>query len=111
MRSTVAKKRAARGDEDYDYLFGSFFQLPGFRSMDKANLNRRVGPIRESLFPLAVLEIHYRGEHSLTQLQGSPRVLRKGTLRMAPGLDGRDTSTRQPNTTLLVEDPTWRDWI
>ena len=30
---------------------------------------------------------------------------------MAPGLDGRDTSTRQPNTTLLVEDPTWRDWI
>jgi len=67
--------------------------------MDKANLNRRVGPIRESLFPLAVLEIHYRGEHSLTQLQGSPRVLRKGTLRMAPGLD---TATHQRASRILA---------
>ena len=45
---------------DSDYLFGNFLQLSTFRSTDnKANLNRRVGPILKRLFSLAVLQIHY----------------------------------------------------
>jgi hypothetical protein len=54
MRNTVAKKRTRQEDVDSDYRF--------------ANVNRRVGPIRERLFSLAVLEIHYRRGYSLTQL-------------------------------------------
>ena len=53
---------------DSDFLFANFLQHSAFRSTDKANLNRWVGPIRERLFSLAVLEIHYRSGHSLTQL-------------------------------------------
>ena len=30
---------------DSDYLFGDFLRLPGFRSMDETNLNRRLGSI------------------------------------------------------------------
>ena len=43
---------------DSDYLFANFLQHSAFRSTDNnANLNRRVGPIRERLFSLPVLEI------------------------------------------------------
>jgi hypothetical protein len=61
-----------------DYLFANVLQHPDFRSTDnKTNLNRRVGPIRERLFSLAVLEIHYCSGHSLTQLQRGQRIPQK----------------------------------
>jgi hypothetical protein len=35
MRNTVAKKRAGWEGEDSGCLFGNFWRLPGFRSMDE----------------------------------------------------------------------------
>jgi hypothetical protein len=60
-RNTVAKKRACQQSVDSDYLFGNFLQHSAFRSTDnKANLNRRLGPIRERLF-LRKIESSHQG--------------------------------------------------
>ena len=68
-QNTAAIKRAGQENVEADYLFANFLQHSAFRSTDKkANLNRRVGPIRERLFSPAVSEIDYRSGHSLTQL-------------------------------------------
>ena len=67
---------------DFGYLFANCLQRPAFRSTDKGEPKPAGRTHSREAISLAVSEITYRSGHSLTQLQGSPRIPPKGS----PGL-------------------------